>query len=88
MTPYTRSWGEPDAPYENPLFDGSGDFDENWDVWEEIRDIISADQLQELAEDAAGFPAYFTFCCSSFTVSCSFFSSSFSDSMASAVPSS
>ena len=51
----SQAEGEPDAPYEDSLFEGSGDFDSNWDVWSEIQDHISDEDLQTIMDDLAAF---------------------------------
>lgn len=46
---------------DNPAFDDESaficqdDFDSNWDVWQEIQDIISDSDLQQILDDIAGF---------------------------------
>ena len=37
------------------LFPGSGDFDSNWNVWEEIEDLISEEDLTEILDDLEAF---------------------------------
>ena len=37
------------------LFPGSGDFDSNWDVWEEIESLISDEDLAEILDDLEAF---------------------------------
>lgn len=44
-----------DAYHDEPAFPGSGEFDDNWDVWDEIKDIITDDALQQIMDDLDGF---------------------------------
>ena len=37
------------------LFTGAGDFDSNWDVWYEIKDIILDEDLQTIMDDLTAF---------------------------------
>lgn len=46
---------EDDEEFDEPLFGGSGDFDQNWDVWSEIRDIISQSTLHTIVVEALCF---------------------------------
>jgi hypothetical protein len=46
---------------DNPAFDDEsaficqGDFDSNWNVWDEIQDVINDTDLQQILDDIAGF---------------------------------
>lgn len=44
-----------DTNCDEPAFEGSGDFDQNWDVWEEIKDVISDADLIQIWTDIEGF---------------------------------
>jgi len=50
-----RTEGSPDDSCDEPAFEGSGDFDSNWDVWGEIQNVISDSDLQQVLDDIAGF---------------------------------
>jgi hypothetical protein len=41
--------------YDLSAFEGSGDFDQNWDVWEEIQNHIADDDLQQIIDDCTAF---------------------------------
>jgi len=41
--------------YDEPAFECSGDFDENWDVWAEIEDVIADVDLLHIWSDIEGF---------------------------------
>ena len=49
-----RLEGTEDAPYEEPLFPGAGDFDENWNVEAEISELISDDDRDSVQSDCIG----------------------------------
>lgn len=46
---HSQDWTDEQA------FEGSGDFDQNWNVWEEIQDHISDDELTEILDDCSAF---------------------------------
>ena len=50
-----RTEGDPEDSCDEPAFPGSGDFDSNWNVWDEIQDVISDSDLQRILDDIAGF---------------------------------
>jgi hypothetical protein len=47
--------GQDGRDLEYPGFPGVGDFDENWDVWREIRELIDLPALREIVADVKGF---------------------------------
>lgn len=50
-----RTVGDPDASNDKPAFSGSGDFDSNWNVWDEIKDHIDNDDVRQIIEDVKSF---------------------------------
>lgn len=52
-----RTEGSEDGSNDEPAFDGSGNFDDNWDVWQEVQDLISDPDVQQILDDIAGFLA-------------------------------
>lgn len=50
-----RSVTGEDDDNDGPAFEGSGDFDSNWDVWEEIKGKIDREDLQQIIDDIDGF---------------------------------
>lgn len=49
--------GDPEASCDDPLFDGSGSFDDNWDVWYEIQGVVSDEDLQTIMDELTAFHA-------------------------------